>query len=120
MADSIVQSKSRHFAIRIVNLYKFLKTIKNEYTMSQQLLRAGTSIGANIAEAEFAISKKEFISKMQIALKESAEVIYWLDILYNTEYITKKQYDSINADCMDIFRMLQSIVKKAKDNDTSQ
>ena len=82
--------------------------------MSSQLLRSGTSIGANIAEAEYAISKKDFHSKMHIALKECAETKYWLEILYETEFLNKSQFDSLNNDCLELLRLLTAITKKTK------
>ena len=103
--------KSRQFAIRIVNLYKYLCEEKREFVMSKQLLRWGTSIGANLAEAECAISKKEFLSKVYIALKECAEAKYWLEILRETDYLTKNEYESISGDCEEIRRMLSATTK---------
>ena len=97
--EKTVKYKSKKFSVRIVNLYKYLCDKKNEYVLSKQILRSGTSIGANIAESECAISKKDFLSKIYIALKESAETLYWLDLLYETEYITDSQYESLYADC---------------------
>lgn len=85
--SNIIAEKSFKFSIRIVNLYKYLKSVKKETTMSKQLLRSGTSIGANIAEAEQAQSKADFVSKMGIALKETAETKYWLQLLYATNYL---------------------------------
>lgn len=85
--------------------------------MSKQLLRCGTSIGANIAEAEYAISKKDFHSKMHIALKESAETLYWLEILYETGFLTDSQFNSLNSDCLDLLRLLTAITKKSKPDD---
>ena len=100
MAENAFFSKSKRFAIRIVNLYKYLCESKNEYVLSKQLLRSGTSIGANIAEAECGISKKDFLAKMYIAFKESAETKYWIELLYETKYITEEQYKSIISDCI--------------------
>ena len=87
--------------------------------MSNQLLRSGTSIGANIAEAEYAISKKDFHSKMHIALKECAETRYWLEILYETEYLSYSQFNSLNNDCLDLLRLLTAITKKSKQDDVN-
>ena len=87
MKENLVFDKSKDFAIRIVNLYKYLCETKKEYVLSKQVLRSGTSIGANIAESECAISKKDFMSKLYIALKEATETLYWLELLYKTEYI---------------------------------
>ncbi len=85
--------------------------------MSQQLLRCGTSIGANIAESEFAISKKDFHSKMHIALKECAETKYWLEILFETEYLTERQCKSLMNDCNELLRLLIAITKNTKISD---
>ena len=109
--EKTVKYKSKKFSVRIVHLYKYLCDKKNEYVLSKQILRSGTSIGANIAESECAISKKDFLSKIYIALKESAETLYWLDLLYETEYITDSQYESLYADCEEIKKMLSSTTK---------
>lgn len=109
--EKTVKYKSKKFSVRIVNLYKYLCDKKNEYVLSKQILRSGTSIGANIAESECAISKKDFLSKIYIALKESAKTLYWLDLLYETEYITDSQYESLYADCEEIKKMLSSTTK---------
>ena len=103
--------KSKRFAVRIVKLYKYLCEDKREFIMSKQLLRCGTSIGANLAEAECAISKKDFLSKVYIALKECAETKYWLEILNETDYLTVDQYESIYKDCEEIRRMLSATTK---------
>ncbi len=112
---SIVYDKSKKFSLRIIKLYKFLIQEHNETVMSKQLLRCGTSIGANITEAEYAISKKEFVMKMYIALKECGETIYWLDLLFDGEYITEKQYQSIKNDCEELLRLLSSITKTTRE-----
>ncbi len=106
--EKTVKSKSKKFAVRIVNLYKFLCNEKKEYVLSKQLLRSGTSIGANIAESETAISKKDFLAKLYIALKETNESLYWLDLLHDTEYLTKQEYDSLYFDCEELRKMLSS------------
>lgn len=95
-----IVSKSFAFALRIVKLYKYLCDEKKEYVMSKQILRSGTSIGANVAEAEWAVSRKDFRSKMYIAFKENVETMYWLDLLAASEYLTEEQYHSIQLDCM--------------------
>ena len=87
--EKTVKYKSKKFAVRIVRLYRYLCDEKKEYVLSKQLLRSGTSIGANIAESECAISEKDFLSKIYIALKESAETIYWLDLLFETDYLSE-------------------------------
>lgn len=107
--------KSKRFAIRIVNLYKYLCDVKKEFVLSKQLLRSGTSIGANLAEAEYAVSKKDFMAKLYIALKECSETKYWLELLYETEYLSKEQFDSIYNDCEEIRKMLSSSTKTIKE-----
>ena len=96
--EKTVKYKSKKFAVRIVKLYKYLCDEKKEYVLSKQLLRSGTSIGANIAESECAISEKDFLSKIYIALKEAAETIYWLDLLYETNYLSASEFESIKND----------------------
>ncbi len=116
MENNVIANKSRTFAIRIINLYKYLCAEKHEYILSKQLLRAGTSIGANIKEAIQAQSRNDFISKMNISLKEASETEYWLDLLYETSYISEKEFKSIAADCNGINKILISIVKTSKNN----
>ena len=115
MGKGIIIDKSKSFAIRIVRLYKYLCEEKKEYVMAKQLLRSGTSIGANIQEAEYAISKKEFIAKRQISLKEAAETMYWLELLRETEYISDEQFTSVSADCEELIKMLTVAIKTAKE-----
>ena len=112
--DSTISKKSYAFAVRIVKLCKFLKNDKKEFIMSRQLLKAGTSIGANVAEAKHAQSRPDFLTKMNIALKEAAETDYWLRLLHETEYLTEQEYQSIYADCDEIESILASIVKTVK------
>ncbi len=112
--DSIVRNKSFHFAVRIVNLCKYLRQAKKEPVMSRQLLRAGTSIGANLAEAEHAQSRPDFLSKLNISLKEAAETDYWLRLLHETDYINKQEFESIITDCREIERLLAASVKTIK------
>jgi four helix bundle protein len=112
--DSVIQTKSRAFAIRIVRLFQFLNGKKKEFVLSKQVLRSGTGIGANSIEAKYAISKKEFILKLQIALKECAETAFWLDILHETDYLTTAQYTDINADCEELLRLLTSSLTTLK------
>ena len=111
--DNIIEDKSFNFAIRIVNLYKFLKN-KNEHIISKQLLRSGTSVGANVAEGIQGQSKKDFVSKLSIALKEANETIYWISLLKDANYIDEKVYNSIQAEATEILKMLISIVKTSK------
>ena len=112
---SIVYDKSKVFALRIVKLYKYLISKHNEPVMSKQLLRSGTSIGANITEAEYSISKKEFLMKMYIAFKECGETLYWLDLLFDGGYLTEKQYYSMKKDCEELMRLLSSITKTSRE-----
>ena len=111
---NIAFPKSKAFAVRIVNLYSYLTTTKGEYIISKQLLRSGTSIGANIAEAQYAISKPDFIAKQQIALKECAESLYWLEILHENDILTKEQFESMYADCVELKKQLITILKSSK------
>ena len=112
---NVVRNKSFDFALRIVDLYKYLRYEKKEYVLSKQLLRSGTSIGANIEEAQAAQSKKDFISKMSIASKEARETLYWLKLLKYGGYLTK---DEILADSNELIRLLTSIVKSSVKNNS--
>ena len=108
----LLEDKCMNFSIRIIGLCRFLNEEKHEYRIADQMFRGGTSIGANIAEAQCAISKKDFIAKLYISLKESNETLYWLRLLQRTQYITNKQYESVYKDCEELNRMLVSITKK--------
>lgn len=114
MSKSLVMDKSKSFALRIIKLYVFLKDEKKEYVLSKQLLRSGTSVGANIKEALRGQSKKDFHMKMCIALKEIAETEYWLELLHESDFLTKQQFDNIYYDCHEIIKMLASITKTVK------
>ncbi len=111
---NIIEEKSFAFAIRIVNLYKYLNETKKEFILSKQLLRSGTSIGANVAEAEQAQSSPDFVSKMSIALKETSETKYWIRLLASTNYLTEAETISILNDCMELEKILVSIIKSSK------
>jgi four helix bundle protein len=115
MGTNIILDKSIQFAIKIIKVYQYLRFDKKEYVMSKQLLKAGTSIGANMKEAIQAQSKKDFLSKMNIALKEASETKYWIDILMKTNYFNEKQ-NSLMVDCIEINKILQTIVKTTKKN----
>lgn len=104
--EKTARYKSKRFAVRIVKLYNYLCEDKREYVLSKQLLRSGTSIGANLAEAECAISRRDFLAKVYIALKECAETKYWIELLYETEYLSIEQFQSIYADCEELRKML--------------
>ena len=112
--DNVIKTKSFNFAVRIINLYKYLTDKKNEYVLSKQLLRSGTSIGANVAEAEQAQSKPDFVSKMNIALKETSETKYWIKLLQATDYLSKEESNSILDDCVELEKILVKIVKSSK------
>ena len=115
MKPNIIKEKSFEFAVDVVNLYKDLANNKKEYVMSRQLLKSGTSIGANVREAEFAQSKADFINKMSVALKEANESSYWLDLLYETEFLNEQEYQKFKLKSQEILRLLVSIVKTSKD-----
>ena len=109
--DKTAKQKSKHFAVRIVRLYQYLCSEKKEFVLSKQILRSGTSNGANLAESECAITKKDFLSKIYIALKECNETLYWLDLLQETGYLNPDEYLSIKSDCEEIRKMLSSTTK---------
>ncbi len=114
--NNIIEEKSFEFAVRIVNLYKYLTNDKKEFILAKQLMRSGTSIGANVAEAERAQSKVDFISKISIALKEANETAYWLKLLYRTTYIDIKQFESMDNDLDEIISILVAICNTSKSN----
>ncbi|MBQ3710612.1 MAG: four helix bundle protein [Bacteroidales bacterium] len=116
---SIVGDKSLAFAKRIARCFVFLKEQKKETVMSKQLLRSGTSIGANVREGQYAQSKKDFISKMSIALKEAGETNYWLDVLHSVKYLSDEEYSSLNKDNDELLNLLASIVKTSKEKNNS-
>lgn len=116
--DNVIADKSMAFAVRIVNLYKYLTDKRSEYVISKQLLRSGTSIGANVSESVYAQSKADFKTKMYIALKEASESVYWIELLNRTEYLTESQAKSILDDCKELIRILSSITKTLKDTDS--
>ncbi len=116
MSENLIASLSMDFALRIVKLRKYLVDTKNEHILSKQVLRSGTSIGANIYESEHAQSKADFITKLYISLKEANETKYWLELLYRAEYIEKVQYESISNDLGKIIGTLVNIIKKTKAN----
>ena len=104
---SIAYQKALAFAKWIANLYRYLHTEYQEYVLSKQVLRSGTSIGANIAEARCGYSRKDFTAKVYIALKECAETLYWLELLYSTNYLSEEEYVSLKSDCEELRRMLR-------------
>jgi four helix bundle protein len=112
--DSVLKTKSFDFAVRVINLYKYLKDKHGEYIISQQLIRAGTSVGALIREAEFAESRKDFMHKLTIGLKEANESIYWLQLLNATNFITKRMFESMVLDAEGLLKMLIASIKTIK------
>lgn len=116
--DNLILDKSKAFAIRIINLYKHLNEEKRKYILSKQLLRSGTSIGANCREAARGQSKADFVAKMNIALKEADETAYWLELLYATDFVTQVQFQSIYNDAEELIKLLVSIIKTAKQNNS--
>ena len=116
MKETALQKKSKAFAIRIIRMYQYLCEEKKEYILSKQVLRSGTSIGANIREAKRAQSTPDFYAKLYISLKEAEETEYWLELLVETDYITKEMFDSINTDCEEIIKLLVSSTKTLKEN----
>lgn len=114
--ENIVKNKSFKFSVRIVKLYQYLRKHKNEYVLSKQLLRSGTSVGAMVREAEHAETKADFKHKMGIAQKEINETIYWLELLKETDYLANEQFESINTDAIEIIKLITSIIKTVKNN----
>ncbi len=114
MKDNVIVDKSKAFALRIIKLYKYLCEDKKEFVMSKQVLRSGTSVGANVKEAIRGQSKPDFYAKMNIALKEISETEYWLELLHESGYIESKNYESIYEDCQTIIKILVSITKTQK------
>ena len=114
--ENIIVDKSFAFAVRIVNLYNYLTTEKKEFVMSKQLLRSGTSIGANIREGVNGQTKPDFITKLSISLKEANETDYWIDLLAATNYLKEKEQISIKNDCIELIKLLITIIKSAKEN----
>ena len=112
--DNVIVDKSKAFALRIINLYKYLCEEKHEYILSKQLIRSGTSIGANIKEAIRGQSNADFTAKMNIALKEASKTEYWLDLLHKSDYLTNEQFDSIHSDCVEILKILTAIVNSSR------
>lgn len=116
MKDNVIETKSKKFAIRIVRLYQYLCNEKKEYVLSKQLLRSGTSIGANVKEALNGQSRADFVAKLSISLKEAGETEYWLELLHETDYLNDKEFESIISDCKEILKLLVSIIKSTKNN----
>lgn len=114
MADNVIKTKSFSFALRIIKLFRFLKEEKQEFILSKQLLRSGTAIGALVRESEQAESKKDFIHKLAIAQKEAHETDYWLELLFQSDYLSEAQFQSIKIDIVEINKILASIIITTK------
>jgi four helix bundle protein len=114
MKENIIVKKSFDFAVKTVRIYQKLTVEKREFVLSKQLLKSGTSIGANIEEAVGGFSRKDFIAKLQIAYKESKETKYWLRLLHSTDYLDKTDFDSLLADIEELLKILVSILKTSK------
>ena len=111
MEDNVIKRKSRGFAIEIIRIYQWLCEEKHEYVMSKQVLRSGTSIGANVAEGVRAQTKPDFYAKMSIALKEASETSYWLDIIHATDYLPDEMFNNLNDKCEELLSILTAITK---------
>ncbi|MCE8780840.1 four helix bundle protein [Bacteroides thetaiotaomicron] len=114
MKNSVTHVKSKAFAVRIIRFYKYLTDEKREYTLANQILRSGTSIGANVRESYSAQSKADFVNKLSIALKEADETLYWLELFVESEIITQSEFDSMATDLKEISALLASSIKTAK------
>lgn len=116
MRKNLIKDKSYSFALRIVKMYRYLIAERKEYVLSKQVLRSGTAIGALVMEAEHAQSRADFINKMNIALKEANETVYWLSLLQDSEYIDEQMFNSIFPEAEELLKILISIVKTTKQN----
>ena len=114
MTNNVLLVKSKQFALRIIKLYRHLSEEKKEFVLSKQVLRSGTSIGANSRESIRAQSKADFYSKLNIALKEAEETSYWLELLHESDFLDAKSYQSLSSDCQELIRILVSITKTQK------
>lgn len=115
-SENIIRDKSYAFALRIIKAYKFLNAEQREFILSKQMLRNGTTIGAMVREAEFGESKPDFVHKLRIALKEANETEYWLMLLKDSDYINEKSHLSITTDCIELKKLLISIINSAQSN----
>ena len=118
--ENIIKVKTENFSVRIIRMYQYLTVTHKEHTISKQILRSGTSIGANVSESGNAQSTNDFVSKLSIALKEAEETAYWLKCLYAGRYLTEKQYFSMNSDLSEVIRILVKIVKTTKEKNGMQ
>lgn len=118
MKENAIKQFSFQFAVRVVNVYKYLCEHKKEFVLSKQLLRSGTSVGAMVREAEHAESKVDFKHKLGVAQKEINETIYWLELLRETDYLSREQFESIHSDAIQIIKLVTAIIKTTKANIT--
>jgi four helix bundle protein len=117
--ENVIKEKSYSFALRIIKAYKFLSSEQREFILSKQMLRSGTAIGALIRESEFAQSPADFIHKLSVALKEANETEYWILLLKDSEYISQESFDSIRFDCVELIKLLTSIINTSKKKTTN-
>ena len=115
MKENVIVDKSKAFALRIIKMYLYLCKEKKEFVLSKQVLKSGTSIGANVKEAVRGQTKPDFYAKMNVALKETSETEYWLELLHESGYIDKKSFENIYKDCQELLRILASITKTQKE-----
>ena len=120
MKNNITKNKTMEFAVRIVKLSNYLKDTQKEFVLSEQLFKYGTAIAANVHEAQNTASKKDFINKMYCALQEANSTEYWLELLFQTKYLSNKEFDSIHVNCKELIGLLTAIVKTAKKNEENQ
>ena len=113
--DNVIARKSKSFALRIIRLDQFLRGEKREYVLSRQVLRSGTSIGANVREAARAQSSADFYAKLTVALKEADETAYWLELLHESGYLNRQGFESLYKDCQELIRLLTSITKTQRE-----
>ncbi|MBO7660977.1 MAG: four helix bundle protein [Bacteroidaceae bacterium] len=116
MKESVVRVKSKAFALRIIRLYKYLRFEKKEFVLSHQILKSGTSIGANVAESECGTSKSDFLTKIYISFRECSETKYWLELLHESDYLSDEEFESIYTDCLELLKLLSSITKSTRDS----
>lgn len=114
--DNVIVVKSKKFALHIIRLYKYLINNKHEFVIGNQILKSGTSIGANIKEAVCSMSKREFIAKLNISLKEASETEYWLELLYESSYISREEFTVLYDECKELLRLLTAIIKTSNKN----
>ena len=114
--ENNLREKSFRFSVRIIRLYQYITEQKREYVLSKQLLRAGTSIGANVGEADNAVSKPDFVNKLGISQKEADETMYWLELMKETDYLTPEQFDSIHQDAEELLKIIRTIILNTKKN----